>query len=55
VTRLIEEHVRSVANLSVYLCGNSGMIADATALIGKRGLCPIYREKYYDDSGEPED
>jgi CDP-4-dehydro-6-deoxyglucose reductase, E3 len=33
----------------VYLCGNSGMIDDVTALINQRGLCPIYREKYYDD------
>jgi CDP-4-dehydro-6-deoxyglucose reductase, E3 len=55
VTRLIEEHVRSVANLSVYLCGNSAMLADVMALINKRGLCPIYREKYYDDSGAPDD
>lgn len=55
VTRLIEEHVRSVANLSAYLCGNSAMLADVTALINKRGLCPIYREKYYDDSGVPDD
>jgi len=55
VTRLIDEHVRSVANVSVYLCGNSGMIADVMALINKKGLCPIYREKYYDDSGTPED
>ena len=55
VTRLIDEHVRSVANLSVYLCGNSAMIADVTALINKRGLCPIYREKYYDDTGAPDD
>lgn len=55
VTRLIDEHVRSVANLAVYLCGNSAMIADVMALINKKGLCPIYREKYYDDSGAPED
>ena len=55
VTRPIEEHVRSVANLSVYLCGNSAMIADVMALINKKGLCPIYREKYYDDSGAPDD
>ena len=55
VTRLIEEHVRSVANLSVYLCGNSAMIADVMALINKKGLCPIYREKYYDDTGAPDD
>ena len=55
VTRLIDERVRSVADLSVYLCGNSSMIADVMALINKKGLCPIYREKYYDDSGAPED
>jgi NAD(P)H-flavin reductase len=55
VTRLIEEHVRSVTNLSAYLCGNSAMIADVMALINKKGLCPIYREKYYDDSGSPDD
>ena len=55
VTRLIEEHVRSVANLSAYLCGNSTMIADVMALINKKGVCPIYREKYYDDSGAPDD
>ncbi|OGW69505.1 MAG: hypothetical protein A3A88_11205 [Nitrospirae bacterium RIFCSPLOWO2_01_FULL_62_17] len=55
VTRLIDEHVRSVANVSVYLCGNSGMIGDVMALINKKGLCPIYREKFYDDSGTPDD
>jgi len=55
VTRLIDEHVRSVVNLSVYLCGNSAMIADVMALITKKGLCPIYREKYYDDTGAPDD
>lgn len=55
VLRLIEERVASVKNLAVYLCGNSAMIADATALLQKKGLCPIYREKYYDDAGSPED
>ena len=55
VLRLIEERITSVENLSVYLCGNSAMIADATALLRKKGLCPIYREKYYDDKGAPED
>ncbi|NOT24353.1 MAG: hypothetical protein HOP22_16745 [Nitrospiraceae bacterium] len=55
VLRLIEERITSVENLSVYLCGNSAMIADATALLQKKGLCPIYREKYYDDKGAPED
>ena len=54
VTRLVEERVTSVNNLAVYLCGNSGMIQDVTGLIQKKGLCPIYREKYYDDTGEPE-
>jgi len=52
VLRLIEERIASVKNLSVYLCGNSSMIADATTLLQKRGLCPIYREKYYDGEGD---
>ncbi len=51
VTRLVEERVSTVANLSVYLCGNSTMIKDVSDIINKKGLCPIYREKYYDDSG----
>jgi CDP-4-dehydro-6-deoxyglucose reductase, E3 len=55
VLRLIEERITSVKNLSVYLCGNSAMIADATALLQRKGLCPIYREKYYDDTGSPDD
>ena len=55
VTRLIEERIASVKNLAVYLCGNSSMIAEVTALLQKKGLCPIYREKYYDDTGSPED
>lgn len=55
VLQLIEARITSVAHLAVYLCGNSAMIADATALLQKRGLCPIYREKYYDDIGSPDD
>lgn len=55
VLRLIEERIDSVKNLAVYLCGSSAMIADATSLLQKKGLCPIYREKYYDDTGSPED
>jgi NAD(P)H-flavin reductase len=55
VLRLIEERIASVKHLAVYLCGNSAMIADATSLLQKKGLCPIYREKYYDDTGSPED
>jgi NAD(P)H-flavin reductase len=54
VTKLVEERVDSVANLAVYLCGNSGMIRDVAALISKKGLCPIHKEKWYDDAGDPE-
>ena len=49
VTALVDERVRSVANLAVYLCGGSEMISDVTALLHAKGLCPIYREKYYDE------
>jgi NAD(P)H-flavin reductase len=54
VTPLVEKRIASVKNLAVYLCGNSGMLKDVTASLQKKGLCPIYREKYYDDTGEPE-
>ena len=46
--QLVEERVTSVAQLAVYLCGSGGMIADVTATLQQKGLCPIYREKYYD-------
>jgi NAD(P)H-flavin reductase len=52
VLRLVEERIASVKNLAVYLCGNSAMISDATSLLKKKGLCPIYREKYYDGEGD---
>jgi NAD(P)H-flavin reductase len=56
VTRLVEEGVQSVKNLAVYLCGNNAMIRDVTALINQKGLCPVYREIYYDDpGGKPDD
>jgi CDP-4-dehydro-6-deoxyglucose reductase, E3 len=51
VTRLVEAHVASVAGLAAYVCGNARMIADVTAILRRKGLCPIYREKYYDDAG----
>lgn len=54
VTRLVDERIGSAHNLAAYLCGNSAMLNDVTALIQKKGLCPIYREKYYDDAGESE-
>lgn len=47
VSSLIQERVASVLNLAVYLCGNGNMIKDVTAYIQSKGLCPIYREKYY--------
>ncbi|GMV48873.1 MAG: FAD-binding oxidoreductase [Nitrospira sp.] len=49
VTDLIDRQVQSVTNLAVYLCGGSGMITDVTARLHAKGLCPIYREKYYDE------
>jgi hypothetical protein len=53
VTTLVEREIRDVKRLAVYLCGNSGMITDVTRIIQAKGLCPIFREKYYDDaSGE---
>jgi NAD(P)H-flavin reductase len=55
VTKLVEERIASVKNLAVYLCGNSGMIRDVTAILNSKGLCPVYREKYYDDAGEQAD
>jgi CDP-4-dehydro-6-deoxyglucose reductase len=50
VTRYIDQSVASVQNLAVYLCGNSGMLQDVTEVVRKKGLCPIYREKFYDDA-----
>jgi CDP-4-dehydro-6-deoxyglucose reductase, E3 len=55
VLRLIEERIASVKHLAVYLCGNSAMIHDATVILQKKGLCPIYREKFFDDRDSPED
>jgi len=55
VTRLVEERVSSVKDLAVYLCGNSGMIKDVREIVRGKGLCPIYREKFYDDAGQPDD
>jgi len=55
VTALVQKRVTSVRNLAVYLCGNSGMIQEVTTIIQARGLCPIHKEKYYDDRGEPTD
>jgi len=52
VQQLVEERVTSVAHLAVYLCGSGGMIADVTKTLQQKGLCPIYREKWYDEAAE---
>jgi CDP-4-dehydro-6-deoxyglucose reductase, E3 len=49
VTDLVDARVTSVKNLDVFLCGNNAMIRDVTQIIRAKGLCPIYREIYYDD------
>lgn len=49
VTALVEARIASVKNVAVYLCGGNGMIKDVTATLNAKGLCPIYREKYYDE------
>ena len=50
VTGLVDARVISVKNLDVFLCGNNAMIRDVTQIIRAKGLCPIYREIYYDDA-----
>ncbi|HEY5931314.1 MAG TPA: FAD-binding oxidoreductase [Nitrospira sp.] len=54
VTALVRERVKTVANLAVYLCGNGGMIKVVTDFLRSKGLCPIYREKWYDEENEEE-
>ncbi len=55
VTTLVQEQIHDVKRLAVYLCGNSAMIKEVTGLIRAKGLCPIYREKYYDDVAHDSD
>jgi len=55
VTHLVEERISTVRGLSAYVCGNARMIADVTAILKTKGLCPIHREKYYDDPGADAD
>ena len=55
VTGLVEQEVGDVKTLGVYLCGNSAMITDVTRIIQAKGLCPIFREKYYDDASNGDD
>jgi CDP-4-dehydro-6-deoxyglucose reductase, E3 len=51
VTTLVENTIASVSNVTFYLCGNGGMIRDTTAIVRKKGLCPIRTEQYYDKAG----
>ena len=55
VTTLVERTIHDVKRMAVYLCGNSGMIAEVTGIIQAKGLCPIFREKYYDDASADSD
>lgn len=55
VLRLLDERVASVDHLAVYVCGNGGMITDVIASLQSKGLCPIYREKWYDDKGSAQE
>ena len=50
VTKLVEDQITSVSNLTFFLCGNGGMIKDTTEIIRKKGLCPIRTEQYYDEA-----
>lgn len=49
VQQWIAEHVTTVDDLAVYVCGGSGMISSVVTLIRARGVCPIHREQYYKD------
>lgn len=55
VTQLVQDRIATVSNLAVYVCGNGAMIKDVTALLHAKGLCPIHREKWYDDPAGAKD
>lgn len=50
VTPLVESRIATVSNLDAYVCGNEAMIKDVTAVLNRKGLCPVYREQYYRDA-----
>ena len=50
VTKLVENQISSVSNVTFFLCGNGGMIRDTTEIVRKKGLCPIRTEQYYDEA-----
>ena len=49
VTPLVENRIATVTNLDAYVCGNQAMIEDVTAVLRRKGLCPVFREQYYRD------
>jgi CDP-4-dehydro-6-deoxyglucose reductase, E3 len=49
VTPLVENRISTVTNLDAYVCGNEAMIKDVTAVLNRKGLCPVFREQYYRD------
>lgn len=50
VTPLVASRIATVSNLDAYVCGNEAMIKDVTAVLNRKGLCPVYREQYYRDT-----
>jgi NAD(P)H-flavin reductase len=50
VSPLVESRITTVSNLEAYVCGNEAMIKDVTAVLNRKGLCPVYREQYYRDA-----
>ena len=55
VTKLVENQISSVSNVTFFLCGNGGMIRDTTEIVRKKGLCPIRTEQYYAEAGSGTD
>ena len=49
VTALIDERIDPLPILRSTSAEGSAMIKDVTAGLHAKGLCPIYREKYYDE------
>jgi len=47
VTPLVRRALRPCRTSPSISAGTKGMIKDVTAVLQKKGLCPIYREKYY--------
>lgn len=43
----VERVVGDVSRLDVFICGNSAMIADVSAIVKAKGSCPIHKEQYY--------